>query len=189
MITKRAKRSFISSLSHLTFVLAATALVCGFISCSGVEDAVTGPKPDSSTQEESKRDSSYSQELRLYILENDTVAYSQMDVNAKLTDAECNIGKKLSEYAVKMLVDYEQADEENTVLSPLSATTLYSMMANFTEDNVGNSENCYKEEMGVANVSTDQLNSYSRKIASMQILDTGIPISAPIMTINLFPFR
>ena len=146
-------------------VFAVCTLSVWLCSCAKSEEieASQGPSPI----EKPGYDSIYNKDISLYVVDNDTIAYSNNDKEKKLTDNEVRIGQSLSEYAVKMRIDYGQANTENSIMSPLCATTLYSMMANFTSTGKADNNNEYKKEININGSTTEELNSYHRKIKDL----------------------
>jgi len=76
------------------------------------------------------------------------------------------IGHTLNEYATEMLSEYDTEGDENIVVSPLSATMLYAMMANFVDESKG--ENAFKEGMGIEASNNEDVNTYFHKYIDMQ---------------------
>ena len=109
-------------------------------------------------------DSTYNAAYNLYVVDDDTTAYTDISDNVILNNKEKTIGIKLAEYAVKMLVDYGLDNTQNMILSPMSATMLYSMMSNFTSTDNNDNHNEYMEEMELDATLESDLNSYQRKI-------------------------
>lgn len=150
----------------ITFTVFAVCTISLWLySCAKSEDIEASQA--SSPIEKAEYDSVYNKDISLYVVDNDTIAYTNNDEEKELTDTEVRIGQSLSEYAVKMLIDYGQTYTQNSILSPFCATTLYSMMANFTSTGKNDYNNEYIKEIN-ANVSTtEELNSYHRKIKDM----------------------
>lgn len=106
-------------------------------------------------------DSTYNAAYNLYVVSDDTVAYDLQKFNTPLNAKEKMIGRSLNEQAVRMLSEYNNTSDVNTILSPISASMLYSLMANFTDDK--NSSNVFKDNMGLSDAKTEDINSYFRK--------------------------
>lgn len=53
-------------------------------------------------------DSTYNASYNLYVVNDDTTAYSPQKYHANLSSEEKVIGRALNEYAVKMLADYSR---------------------------------------------------------------------------------
>lgn len=111
---------------------------------------------DSDSEPKGTYDSNYG----LYVIDDGQDIYEKGDSYSAFNDTEEMIGKALNDYAVRMLIDYGN-DNDNALLSPISASVLYSMMANFTDDNASNS---FQEGMGISNYSMRDINSYCRKL-------------------------
>lgn len=103
----------------------------------------------------------YRSEFNLYVVQGDSLVYDFGDASLPLTEIEKKINSTLDNYAVKMLLTYSKGTSKNTLLSPISATTLYSLMANFTGDQQSNK---YLENMGIEDYDMSDVNSYCRKI-------------------------
>ncbi len=131
-----------------------------FICCS--EHDVESVMTDHSTGQDNiaQYDSTYNASYNLYVVNDDTTAYSPQKYHAPLSSEEKEIGRALNEYAVKILADYSSSDN-NTILSPISASMLYSLMANFTDDKKGG--NVFKESMGIGQAKNEDMNSFFRK--------------------------
>ena len=159
-------------LSKTTLVL---SLLFAFFSCSTKEEIEQTEQPLPEPQPVDKPvayDSVYNSNYHLYVIENDTTYYSPDNVHSDFNQTDMLIGKKITEYAVKMLLDYDVQESSNTVLSPLSATTLYAMMSNFINTSeTGN--NYYKDEIDVNGVSTGDLNSYYQKLMDKESSDAN----------------
>lgn len=119
-----------------------------------------------SCSEESNKEplGTYDDNYGLYVIDDGQGSYEMDDVYSAFNDTEEKIGKALNDYAVKMLIDYG-SNIENTLLSPISASVLYSMMANLTGENVNNS---IQKEMGIANYSVGDINSYCCKLINKE---------------------
>ena len=146
---------FTKSLQSFFFVSLAALCVC----CS--KDEVEPIQTSSSEGEIVAYDSVYNASYNLYVIDNDTTAYNLQDYDSPLTSVEKMVCKSLNEYAVKLLEDYSGTSSENTILSPFSASMLYSLMANFTDEK--NTDNAFKESMGIASVNNKVINSFFRK--------------------------
>lgn len=131
-----------------------------FICCSEHDVESVMSEPSIGQDNIAQYDSTYNASYNLYVVGDDTTAYSLQKYHAPLSFEEKAIGSALNEYAVKMLADYSRADD-NTILSPVSATMLYSLMANFTDDN--KSGNAFKESMGIGQAQNEDINSFFRK--------------------------
>lgn len=117
-----------------------------------------------------KYDSTYNAAFNLYVVSDDTTSYNIQSYSAPFNAVEKSISSSLNEYAAKMLSEYSDTNKENTILSPLSATMLYSLMANFSD--AKKSSNVYKDNMGLAHVKTDDMNSYFRKLINKKKEET-----------------
>ena len=106
-------------------------------------------------------DSVYNAAYNLYVIDNDIATYNLQDYDSPLTSEEKKVCGSLNEYAVKLLADYSSTNSENTILSPFSASMLYSLMANFTDEK--KSDNAFKESMGIASANNKDINSFFRK--------------------------
>lgn len=106
-------------------------------------------------------DSAYNASCGLYVIDNDTISYNLQDYNSPLNSEEKMICKFLNEYAGKLLADYSGTNSENTMLSPFSASMLYSLMANFTDEQ--KNYNAFKESMGISSANNKDINSFFRK--------------------------
>lgn len=136
-------------------------VICMFFICCSehdVESVMTDPSTDQDNI--AQYDSTYNASYNLYVVSDDTTVYNYQKYYAPLSSEEKAIGSALNEYAVKMLADYSRADD-NTILSPVSATMLYSLMANFTDDKKGG--NAFKESMGIGQAQNEDVNSFFRK--------------------------
>lgn len=110
---------------------------------------------------------SFDEERGLYVVDDGAIEYNTADAKTPLTYSEKQIGQTLGECSAKMLSDYSSDSRfTNTVLSPMTAAMLYSMMGNFTDDNTTNSKNVYKEYLGLGNYQSDDINSYHRKFST-----------------------
>lgn len=156
----RMKR-FLNKLSCILKICIGSIICILYICCSehNAESVIT----DSFTGQDNiaKYDSTYNASYNLYIVSDDTTAYNPQQYYAPLSSEERAIGSALNEYAVRMLTDYSGLDEGNTILSPVNATMLYSLMANFTDDK--KSENTFKESMGIGHAKNVDINSFFRK--------------------------
>lgn len=101
----------------------------------------------------------YASAYALVIVDDDTVAYNSSTDHESFNSIEKSIADKIDNYAVSMLTDYN--DGGNVFLSPVSASSLYSMMANFVGDNIDNS---FKEYLGLDGYDISDINSYNRKL-------------------------
>ena len=150
-IITKSLHSFLSV--YLCLIL---AMLCVCCSKDEVESILT-----SSEEEMVPYDSIYNATYNLYVINNDTTTYNLQDYNSPLTSEEIMVCKSLNEYAVKLLEDYSSANNENTILSPFSASMLYSLMANFTDEK--KSDNAFKESMGLASANNKDINTFFRK--------------------------
>ena len=107
-------------------------------------------------------DSTYNANYNLYVVNDDTAAYNLQNYSASLNSAEQSVNNILNEYAVKMLSEYANTSKENTILSPLSASMLYSLMSNFADEKA--STNVYRSTLGLEQAKVKDVNSYFRKI-------------------------
>ena len=131
-----------------------------FICCSEHDVESVSTDPSQGQGSFAQYDSTYNASHNLYVVDDDTTAYSPQKYHAPLSTEEKAIGSALNEYAVKMLADYSRTND-NTILSPVSATMLYSLMANFTDDK--KSGNAFKESMGIGLAKNEDINSFFRK--------------------------
>ena len=111
-------------------------------------------------------DSIYDASHNLYIVNDDAPNYGPHTPNTPLTKEEEMIGSTLSEYATEMLSEYNTEGDENIIVSPLSATMLYAMMANFVDDSKGG--NAFKEGIGIEAANNEDVNSYFQKYIATQ---------------------
>ena len=109
---------------------------------------------------DSEPQGTYDSNCGLYVIDDGQDSCEIGDVYSAFNDTEVKIGKTLNDYAVNMLIDYGN-DNENALLSPISASVLYSMMGNFIGENVSNS---FQEGMGIGKYSTSDINSYCCKL-------------------------
>ena len=100
-------------------------------------------------------------EHNLYIVDNDTVPYDFNEMTMPLNATDEQICSALEEYSMTMLAEYSQDTENNTILSPMNATLMYSMISCMTDETSGN--DCYKQ-MGLENYDVNDVNSYCRKL-------------------------
>lgn len=140
----------------------------GCIACLLLTAVVVGGCTSDAT-DSGNQTGTYDPTRGLFVVDNDTTAYDSNDFSTDLTDTEKKIGSDMNEYAVGMLMDYSSAgsSRENTLLSPMSASLLYAMMANFTSGANTDYEpnNQYKKNLGLDSYKMSDVNSYSRKIA------------------------
>ena len=153
------KSLFTTSLQSFLSVFFAISLVALCVCCS--KDEVESIQTSSSEGEIVPYDSVYNASYNLYVIDNDTTSYNLQDYDSPLTSEEKKVCGSLNEYAVKLLADYSGTNSENTILSPFSASMLYSLMANFTDEK--KSDNAFKESMGIASANNKDINSFFRK--------------------------
>ena len=109
----------------------------------------------------------FDEERGLYVVDDGAIEYNTVDSKKSMTDNEKQIGLTLGECSTKMLNDYSSDSRfTNTILSPMTIAMLYSMMANFTDDESTNKKNVYKEYLGLDNYQGDDINSYHRKFST-----------------------
>ena len=113
-----------------------------------------------------KYDSVYSDKYKLYIVNNDTLAY-KLPNSFTLSSSEQKIGNALADYSVEMLINYNSNEEINTFFSPLGTTMVYSLMSNFTDNKISN--NIFIEHMNINNTNHENLNSYFGKVINHEI--------------------
>lgn len=153
--------SFINRLSSILKICIGSIICILYICCSDNNAETIMTDPSKGQDNIARYDSTYNASYNLYVVSDDTTAYNPQLYYAHLSSEEKNIGSALNEYAVKMLTDYSGSDDENTILSPISATMLYSLMANFTDDKKGG--NTFKESMGIGQANNKDINSFFRK--------------------------
>lgn len=138
------------------------SIICiSYICCSEKNAETVVLDPYTEQDNIARYDSTYNASYNLYIVSDDTTAYNPQLYYTHLSSEEKNIGSILNEYAMKMLTDYSGSVDENTILSPISAAMLYSLMANFTDDK--KSGNTFKESMGIGQAKNKDINSFFRK--------------------------
>lgn len=151
---------FTKSLQSILSVCFSFCLVVLCVCCN--KNEVDSIQTDhSSNQEKESYDSIYNATYNLYVINNDTTSYNLQNYNSPLTSEEEKVCKSLNEYAVRLLSDYSSNNSENTILSPFSASMLYSLMANFTDEK--KSDNAFKESMGLTSANNEIINSFFRK--------------------------
>ena len=97
----------------------------------------------------------------IFVVEGGKKQFKKDDiVNKPTNDTDDVIKKQLGNYAVDMLIDYSQ-NKDNLLVSPLSASTLYSMVSNFT-DTV--TLKLYLKNMGLEKFTIGQVNSCCVKL-------------------------
>lgn len=158
------KKNFISAMSGTVILIVIVANLF-LISCSHEQDVVVPEVPTETGEVGSYIDSVYNANYRLYVIEDDTTAYPKMSGNTILTREERSIGRKLNNYALKMLVDYGLDKSKSMALSPMSASMLYSMMANFTNNEYEKYK--YMSEMGLEYDMEKDLSSYHMKMSEI----------------------
>ena len=103
----------------------------------------------------------YDKNRSLYIVEDNKLHFSKADIIVNPFNATDNkIKKQLDNYAINMLIDYNE-NQDNLLVSPLSASTLYSMVSNFTDEQT---MRLYLKNMGLEKFSIDQVNSCCVKL-------------------------
>lgn len=111
-------------------------------------------------------DSVYNEIAQLYVVQDDTMKYNLKNYYSELSTEESNINNRLNDYSSEMLKTYADINKkENTILSPISAIMMYSMMANFSADD---KENIFKEVMHIDDYNMNDINSYSRKVINQE---------------------
>lgn len=109
----------------------------------------------------------YDEMAKLYVIQDDTIEYNLNNYNSELSTEESKINNRLNDYSSEMLKDYAEINKnENTILSPISAIMVYTMMANFPADD---SKNIFKEVMHIDDCNMYDINSYSRKVINHEI--------------------
>ncbi len=97
----------------------------------------------------------------IYVVEGGKEQFKKTEfINEPTNDTDDNIRKHLDNYAVDMLIDYSQ-NKDNLLVSPLSASTLYSMVSNFT-DTV--TLKLYLKNMGLEKFTVKEVNSCCVKL-------------------------
>lgn len=134
------------SITYLKLLLSVFLSVVTCVSCNKESDSLPQVTFDS--------------DYGLYVIDDGQEVSDIEDTNSAFNDKEKMIGRALNDYAVKMLIDYEE-DKGNTLLSPISMSVLYSMLANFTGET---SNNTFQEGLGIGNYSMSDINSYCRKL-------------------------
>lgn len=104
-------------ITYLKLVLSMSFSVVTCVSCNKESDSLPQGTFDS--------------DYGLYVIDDGQEVSDMEDSYSAFDDKEKMIGRALNDYAVKMLIDYE-GDKGNTLLSPISVSVLYSMLANFT---------------------------------------------------------
>lgn len=155
MNTKQYKKNLVPS------IVSAFFLSVTFACTSGNE--ITTDIPEENV---AKYDSTYNAAYNLYVVSDDTTAYDLSRYSSQFTDTERQIGQALNEYAAKMLSEYSSSSNENTILSPVSATMLYSMMANFMDEK--SKTNVFMESMGIGQMENSDVNSFFGKFNYMK---------------------
>lgn len=131
--------------AHFTSVILCFAC-CVLNACSGGEEGMEG---------------TLSSVYNLYIIDNDTISYSAEEIAEPFNNTEEMINSALEDYSVTMLIDYSKNNKKNTLLSPMSATLLYSMISNLTDDTSGSQ---FQKQLGLDKFKSDDVNSYCRKL-------------------------
>ena len=157
------KSFFTKSLQIYLSVCFSSSIVLLCVCCS--ENEVESIQAEHSSGKE-PYDSVYNEASNLFVINNDTAKYNLQNYNSPLTSEEEKVCKSLNEYGVKLLSDYSSTNSENTILSPFSASMLYSLMANFTDEK--NSDNAFKESMGIASAKNETINSFFRKFINQK---------------------
>lgn len=103
----------------------------------------------------------YNSAYGLYVIDDEPSAYVSDDASAGFNSTEQRINGKMNDYAVRMLVDYGKG--KNTLLSPVTSTILYSMMANFTGETKSNS---FQNVLGINEFEMKDVNSYCHKLVA-----------------------
>lgn len=106
-------------------------------------------------------ESTYLSDYRLYVIGDDSLDYNTNNVSAPFNSVEKTINAALDNYAVDMLADYNQISTKNTLVSPVNATVLYSMMSNFVEEGTTNS---FLQNLGLEGYDMSNVNSFCRKL-------------------------
>lgn len=130
-------------LLHLAVIL---SVLCVQSACSDNEEKIEG---------------SLLTEYNLYVIDDDTLSYNYSDVVEPFNLTDEKIGSALEDYAITMLIDYSKNNKKNTMLSPMSATLLYSMISSLTDETSGSQ--CQKQ-LGLGSFSQDDVISYCRKL-------------------------
>lgn len=114
-----------------------------------------------SSGEDSMEDTFLSSEYNIYIIDNDTISYSTEEIAEPFNNTDKMINSALEDYSITMLIDYSKNNKKNTLLSPMSATLLYSMISNLTDDTSGH---LFQKQLGLDKFNSDDVNSYCRKL-------------------------
>ena len=137
-----------------------TLLIACLLTAAGWLAACTNDEAPTSEQ-------TFDEERGLFVIDDGAIEYNTADSRTPMSYNEKQIGQTLGECSTKMLSDYSSDSRyTNTVLSPMTVAMLYSMMANFTDDNTTNKQNVYKEYLGLGNYQNDDINSYHRKFST-----------------------
>lgn len=136
-----------SIIKHVHFPSVILCFACCVLNaCSSGEESIEG---------------TLSSVFNLYIIDNDTISYSAEEIAEPFNNTEEMINSALEDYSITMLIDYSKNNKQNTLLSPMSATLLYSMISNLTDDASGSQ---FQKQLGLDKFKSDDMNSYCRKI-------------------------
>ncbi len=154
----------------LMFVATILLFLNILFACSSSHDDSANVKPSEQEKTPVKPtyDSVYNVGYGMYVVADDTIAYNKVNYTHEVSSTESAIKKVLNEFSVEMLVEFVKADErKNIIVSPVSATMIYSLMSNFWDVN---KSNLFKKNMKISDAKTDDINSYSRKLLNNNIL-------------------
>lgn len=98
----------------------------------------------------------FDQERKIFVVGDKNVTEGRVR-----PDEEESMAKKLEHYAIDMLLDYNQDKERNTLISPVSATSLFSMISNWAPEDVSEQ---LLSDMGLGEYTITQVNAYSKKL-------------------------
>ena len=106
-------------------------------------------------------ESVYNPKKNLFVISDEKDSYDVVDPSQPFNTTEKRLGETLDNYAVNMLVTYCKGNKDNTLLSPISAAILYSLMSNFTTDGTPNQ---FKKHLGIDGFNNSDINSYCQKL-------------------------
>lgn len=148
----------------VVFLVATMAIGCNENNVDLAENVIS-----SDTNPAITYDSAYNAKYNLYVVSDDTTAYNINDYNSPLNYSEKRVRNSWNEYASKMLAEYSDAEQENKLVSPMSATMLYSLMANFVDEKM--QRNVFKEHIDVEQIETESINSFCRKYLNQKAIE------------------
>ncbi|MCR5434171.1 MAG: serpin family protein [Bacteroidaceae bacterium] len=154
----------------LIMIVFAVGTLCS--ACSSDEEV---PEIQPQPQEEEEKEQTEATALRpLSIVENESTPFNAAQYAGSLTDDERTVGSGLQDFALRFVRESFSAsdNQENIVVSPLSAGILLSSLAN------GCNGQTLQEICDLLNMKTSDLNtlnSYQRKIATqLDIADDSV---------------